>query len=194
MRYTIVLSVDELQGKKPEDLPIPTRQEESNFFSYFGIAMSTWQALEDWLFQVYVQAIGLPESRQLSAAFYAVPSFRVRLDMIHSTLGVCDLSDDLKESWARLYKQAKDKSTRRNRIAHAIVVFDPNERSHQGRLYLRPSMTNGNRPELRAFPAPHKDRVGVKELNEMITSFESLLNDVQDFHHALVQYLHPIPD
>lgn len=194
MRWLLVCKFEDLPDpSKPETWRAPTAEEENNFYAHLGATVATWQFVEEALFTLFAEVLQQHSSRPLSAAFYSVPGFRGRLSMVNAAIEQSALSDSDKDEWKVIHDRAVKKSKRRNTITHSVVVFEPESSCKGDRIYLRPSPIDALRSELRAFPTPSKDKVGIKELVEAMQSFEDLRVRLFTFFQQVQQQRTPPP-
>lgn len=185
MRYLKIVKVEDLQDARYEDLEGPTHEEEANFYARLGIAIATWQFIEDFLFHIYEQAIGTVGVESLAAAFYATPGFRSRLEILDRAISHSAVAGSLVEDWERIKRKCNRKAQRRNKLTHGIVVFD--RRDEHERLYLRPSLSDPQRSPGGWKHTKANDRIGIKEIEDMISGFEALHADLQGFQQQITE-------
>jgi hypothetical protein len=167
-----------------------TYPSEQEFLQAFARALLAWQAIEECMYRIFASLASARDPLALSAAYHAVISLDARLDMIGAAANV-RLAKGRKRKvmlaeWGPLAKKIRERSKRRNDLAHNGMVKDLD---HAGRV----SYVLG--PGFVARYASGKERktYSVGEINDFRASFVRLSSALDDFALRLFVILRPSP-
>jgi molybdopterin converting factor small subunit len=141
-----------------------------------GYALDTWGNVEGYLSSVFCAATNKQHQEVASAAFSAVHSFEVQLDMTNaSVLQAFENDTAIKEAWKPIYKEADKLRVMRNRLAHGKIIFVSGGKGSGDVRYL-------------AFfhYATHKDRkdfqhFSQEDVEEVASKFSALGKTIKQF-------------
>jgi len=102
----------------------PGKAAKHEFYRVLGAALAQWYGVEMWLFKIFDRMTGAPTPNN-SAIFYAVINAKTRLEMMNElALVVLRHDTTLSKEWIKLSEKVKDKSKKRNHIAHYMPHVD----------------------------------------------------------------------
>ncbi len=185
------------EGAKPDEFDVLCRQ--------IGLALITWQDVETAHFRIFFKLLGAPEYSLASIVYHQNESFDARHTMVgrlvqHSLKGQPELLKLWDDGKIGLYKNVKDATLNRNKLAHythefmvssiemaddggAIVRFD------QPRL--QPSPYNMVSRLLGRTPDKDDHNLSAATLQTYVTEFVKLVGRLDEFWAKLP---HPLPN
>jgi hypothetical protein len=166
--------------KAGHPLPEPTDQQMVAFFGRIGKAVAAWQFIESLIVIIFVRAIGAGNLDALAGGYYASTGFATRLKMVDAAVKGSHFSDPLKARWAKLWRKINDKSLRRNKLAHSVVVFMPSRGAEDRQLFLA---TKFDWPRPTTFG--QRNIITQSDLEDMIKVFDELHRELTLFHLEL---------
>jgi len=120
-----------------EKKPNPPRNDFNDLCYYIGLALVTWQRVEEVHFKIFCAFLGVPQSQIASAAYYSTESFAARNTMLNNMAqyffrplpellpgNTLKKFKDLYSQWLKLHKLLKDTNDNRNKLAHYTADFD----------------------------------------------------------------------
>ncbi len=160
---------------------------------HIGLALVTWQRVEELHFHIFGRFLGVPLGQIASAAYHSTESFEARNTMLnnmaqyflkpHTELLPRQTLKQFKElrvQWQVLHKLLKDTSLNRNKLAHYTVDFDlTNMRTIEGGdivfdvtpYTLRPGPLNFVSRLLGRTKDKPEHNLGVQELKQYVVEF-----------------------
>jgi len=168
-----------------------------------GLALVTWQRVEELHFHIFGRFLGVPLSQVTSAAYHSTESFDARNTMLDrmahylfqpiEELITPDLSrqyETIRAEWRTLHKLLKDANLNRNKLAHYTADFDLlNMRGNEaGEVIfdvtphtLRPSPNNFVSRLLGRTKDKQAHNLGVSELKQYVIEFRQAEQAVAAF-------------
>jgi hypothetical protein len=120
---------------------LPTPSQVKTFYAAMGEAIAAWQLVESALYEVYRQSTIANRPGAEACAFYAVPSFRTKLNMTSAAVQFALMANAaLFAEWSTLVNQAGKRSDRRNEIAHGAVWTMFQEKRKDRKIYIGPNI------------------------------------------------------
>lgn len=114
-------------NKKPDHL-----DHERTILLYLGLAISSWQNIEEALSRVYIHVLGEKNRTTASAAFWSLLGIKIRLDMVDAAVRDAINEDrTILLEWKRIYNQVNRQRKFRNKLAHFKIVFDASDLENQ---------------------------------------------------------------
>jgi hypothetical protein len=165
---------------KPENMTL--EEERLYFFSALGEALEEWARVEAHLCCVFMVCLRAPHQRS-AAAFYAVDSFRSKLQMVDAVVGLAVPDPAKIAEWKDLHRKIDRKSIARNELAHHEVLEDGKAKPGN-RLTLRPAILNPHAPSVFENVGLH-----LNELRMRQTVFRQLADKVRHFYGDLCKLL-----
>lgn len=121
MLYTYAGPLSE--RKAPDELPVPSDADFTEFFSLLGQAFAAWAQVEQRLQIIYVQALNSPTWARGAVTFMIPTSFNTRLQLVDAMVHSHRPSADKRQRWNKIKKRCGEKAGVRNRLAHGQVLF-----------------------------------------------------------------------
>jgi hypothetical protein len=190
MIYILVCKVAELPDPL-KSMPKPSDQQLSDFYVRLGMAIAAWQFVESNLINVYAIATKSFGQQAVAASFHVPTSFKIRLDMTNEAVMRSGSSQDLIDEWGKLYKRLRAKGDRRNKIAHSVVIWQPQRKNPNKHLFLAASPQD----PIRATSTEFNDAeiITQNDLENLMKAFSDLENDISTFYRKLGAQLMPPP-
>jgi hypothetical protein len=153
----------------------PDESQIARFFEVLGRAITVWQLVEAALYEVYERAVAPMRPGACGASFHAIQTFNLKLSVTDAAVRFSLVDrEKLRSEWKTLFKNAQDKSKRRNEFAHFSTFIMFNEKHTNDKIRLEPPMYDwrfiGERPKVR-----------LSEITEITKRFIDLANDLQRF-------------
>jgi hypothetical protein len=189
MIYILVCKVEELPDPTAP-MPTPDSDQIGDFYVRLGMAIAAWQFVEADLVHVYSASVKSWGHDAIAASFHVPTSFRVRLNMTDEAVGRAGLPVNLVDEWKALYKRLRKKGDRRNDIAHSVVIWQPQRKDRNKHLFLAASPSD---PTRSATEFHDKDIITQNDLDNLISAFSKLGNDVTKFYRKVYASLMPPP-
>jgi hypothetical protein len=179
---------------------------EKEIYSAVGRAISAWSWVEEELCWIFIRVVlpspdlEMTHSHHIGTGFWAVESFRGKLNMLDSSLRQRMASHPkITKDWATLYKRAREKNGLRNDLAHGTVMnYGPPEHT-----FWVPSLHKDlhmNVSELMAryrtglpFDLLPADRLSAKEIGDRTQSFNEFIKRLALFNDSLAKALRSEP-
>jgi hypothetical protein len=98
------------------------REQVEGYATAVGFALHAWSLVEYGLAQLFEEWSGIQPPRKADAAFLAIKSFEVRLDVCHRLMLFAELSEMHSLVWKLLYAEMKRLYGKRHRLAHFTFV------------------------------------------------------------------------
>ena len=136
--YIPVATSDEIEDKDSwinTKYQIPHGQYDS-FCHALGEAMFGWGKVESELYAIFAISLGASDYRPMHAAWFAVDSFRARLDMVNRVHNVAHLDGAAMETWNKLVDRCRKKSARRNALAHGQLYYEHNALKESRKFFV----------------------------------------------------------
>jgi hypothetical protein len=182
--------------------PIPEDPHANNFRELcfrIGLALVTWQRVEDAHRKIFLRILNVPLSDVSSVVYYSTESFDAR----HKTLGRMAAYflkgpgyEKQRHEWQVLQKDIKDANENRNKLAHYSADYDLiNEREMPDGGFafdvtphtLRPARWNSVSQLLGRTKDKPEHNLGVEEIRGYIIAFRQLEERMETFHVSLDQ-------
>ena len=174
----------EFAGKLYPNFPKPSQLK--TFYAQVGKTNSTWQLVEKHLYDVLHRIIMPSRPGAHAAAFFAVPSFRAKLNLTHASIqfALFDKPDLLKE-WQAIYNKAGRKADRRNEIVHGMIYTEFNEKVKERKVYVAP-IINDTRDKIPAKqPNTKPEPLTLRRLKEYEKDFRTLARSMREFSRRI---------
>jgi hypothetical protein len=113
-------------NKKPADL-----DDERTILLYLGLAISSWQYVEEALSQVYIHVRAENNRNTTAATFWSVLSIRKRLNMVNTAIREAIYDETIQLEWRPIYNQVNRQLKLRNKLARFKIVFDASDLDNQ---------------------------------------------------------------
>jgi hypothetical protein len=167
-------------------------EERSAFFAALGQALDSWSTVEVHLYLIFLGCVSPADHRVAAAIYYATESFRTQLHITDAAIKVALEGQPELAEWKRLHDDVREKSGKRNELAHYEVLSNRKRREGK-RFMLVDSVLNPLRETKGKFHTP--EGLGIKELKERCQVFTALAHRLRDFHNACgkgaVYYVEP---
>jgi hypothetical protein len=162
---------------------------------HIGLALVTWQRVEDLHFEIFGRFLGVPLGQITSAAYHSIENFEARNAMLGrmayyflhpiEELIPRPLAREYKATWIewqKLYKSLKDANLNRNKLAHYAADYDLiNMRNVGGDIVfdvtphtLRPSPFNYVSRLLGRTKDQKEHNLGVPEIGQYVINFREV--------------------
>jgi hypothetical protein len=151
-------------------------EEVEAFYAALGRAITQWAAVEYGLKETYHASLGDVSFWMCSAVFYAVDSFRAKLQMVDAAVKMA--TPQRLQDWQKLHARIEAKATIRNKLAHFTVINFPQGKSGR-RINLRPNIFDP-----RHLPINSKRPMGgyfLQDLEAIPGQFSSLAHALENF-------------
>lgn len=118
-------------AKEPDELMAELEQAYSN-------ALWAWACVESALAMVFFEVISGDKSHwePVSAAFFAVHSFEIRLTMVHAAAEIQWKKTPHLETWKKIRAECDEQARQRGKIAHLSGTTFPPEKPHQQEIAI----------------------------------------------------------
>jgi hypothetical protein len=178
------------------------RNEFHDLCYHIGLALVTWQRVEELHFHIFGRFLGVPLSQITSAAYHSTESFDARNTMLdrmaHYFLSpikellpreVNKHYKELRIKWQVLHKLLKNANSNRNKLAHYTADYDLINMRNEGSDIvfdvtphtLRPGPLNYvSRLQGRTKESPEHN-LGVPELKQCVVQFRQAEQAAADF-------------
>lgn len=149
------------------------------FFAALGLALDRWSLVENRLYMIFRGCVSPPEPEVAAAIYFATESFRTKLNLTNAALRTAfRLRHDVIAEWEKLHKALRERSLKRNELAHHEAVYIPtNKPGHRIKL-----VEQALDPHRRDSRFELKDALGPKELEERGASFDAVAERLLEFH------------
>jgi hypothetical protein len=154
-------------------------EERSAFFIAFGEALDAWTSVEDHLYLIFLGCVSPADYRVAAAIYYATEGSRIKLNITDAAIKMALEGRSELAEWEKLYIDVREKSGKRNELAHHEVLADQ-KRAEGKRFLLIDSLLNPLRKRKGKFLAP--EGLGIKELKECRKVFTALTLRLGCFH------------
>ena len=159
---------------------------------HIGLALVTWQRVEDLHFEIFGRFLGVPLGKITSVAYHSTESFNARNTMLDrmayyftrpiKELIPRELAREYKAAWvewANLHKLLKDANLNRDKLAHYAADYDLINMRQEGDNILfdvtshtlRPSPFNAVSEYLGRTKDRKEHNLGVPEINQYVIEF-----------------------
>jgi hypothetical protein len=167
---------------------------------HIGLALMTWQDVEEAHFKLFFKLIGAPNPEIASLAYHATESFDQRRVMVSRMvdwmLKATDQTAKLAPIWqdtsGGLNKALKDASENRNKLAHYTWQYDIKEIKPgeyvTGSTRLQPSSWNVVSQILGRVASSPKHNLDKTVVRTYIDEFRRLTKALDEFHRQLVPW------
>jgi hypothetical protein len=151
----------------------------NELLALMGNVLACWQGVEHVVADIYLIFFSPTRSDAASVAFFAVRTFESRLAVVNSLIEFF-CSVEQKTRWNSLYTLARKRSTRRNAVAHGMVM-------RHGRPPRTEFVIGQNIYDISRFPDPPLKNgfYTRKELRDMCKLSLSLTKMLDDFRKLL---------
>lgn len=164
--------------------------ESTAFHAELGRTIARWSGVEMSLYHVFEYALGTLNSSPARTAFFANHAFSSKLDMTHQSFLVTFGKTDLARYWNEINPKLKEKAKVRNHLAHAPVVFAPQQPKGR-RVYMDVGVFN---------PASHPSVTGrqrtkyfLHDLKQARDAFVKISNELGILGYRLERFLEGKP-
>jgi hypothetical protein len=180
--------------------PSDPRKELDDFSAlcyHIGLALVTWQDVEDAHFKVFLQMLNVPLSDVSSVVYYSFESFEARRKMVSSMARYFLAGREFKKQrayWQVLEKDLKDANENRNKLAHYQADYDlinQTELPDGGVRFdvtphtLRPGRWNFVAKLLGRNPDSPEHNLSSQSISKYIVDFRSLRTRLDWFHVSI---------
>jgi hypothetical protein len=162
-----------------------------------GLALVTWQGIEDAHFKIFLKMLKVPMDDVSSVPYFAIESFASRhamLDKMAQYFLAPRCFKKQRKEWQDLYTAAKNANDNRNKFAHyaldydfirhyerpdgsVVVEFTPHR--------LRPARQNAVSRLLGRTPDKDDHNLGPDQIKQYIVEFRQLAGQLELFHVSL---------
>jgi hypothetical protein len=177
-------------------------EEFQNFCYHVGLALITWQDVEEAHFKLFFKLVGAPNEKIASLAYHSIESFENRHKMVDRMLVLfCKQNKHTGTAmkfWSNaeggLNKELKEANKNRNKLAHYrwendIIgqkeLFDGSVVIEFGEPKLQPSSYNLVSRMLGHTPDRLEHNLNVGSIGKYIKTFRDLAEKLDRFHIAL---------
>jgi hypothetical protein len=184
----------------------PSRNDFADLCYHIGLALVTWQRVEDVHFKIFLKMLDVPLSNVSSVAYYNLEGFEARNTMLDRMAHYFLEPRRFKQQrivWQNLHKRLKDANLNRNKLAHYTANYDLiNQRDlPDGSIAfdvtphtLRPAEWNFVSRLLGRTPDKEEHNVGVDQIKRYVVDFRQLEQQMELFHVSLGQpTANPLP-
>lgn len=160
---------------------LPKQSQVKTFHAAVGRAIAAWQIVEGSLYEVYRASTGAQRPGAEAAAFFAVPSFRTKLNLTSAAVEFTLYDQTARlEQWNTLRNRAGKKSDRRNQIAHGAVWIPFQEPRTERKIYIGPNL-NDPREAMKRKPGQDMEPLTLKRLRGYEKDFRQLAKELYQF-------------
>jgi hypothetical protein len=159
--------------------------------AFLGMALVTWQKVEDTHYLLFVKLIGAPKKEVCSILYFSPPSFESRRVLVDRLAQTIITDPKILKTWRKLNKDLDTEGSNRGKLAHYgldyEVVFNTPEPSTDFKLGF-PKLAPSRHNQIASLVGKKKTKepLTTKEVRNLITNFieiEGRLNEfIQSFH------------
>jgi hypothetical protein len=158
-----------------------TDKDLSLLFQLMGMALTTWQGVEDAHYLFFLKILGAPKEEICSVLYFSPPTFESRRVMADRVAEHALGKTEDKKEWPKISKRLETGASHRGRVAHYALDFEfiwdstvaTLAQLTVGQPHLRPSRYN----KLKAA----KDQLTTKQISGYVLEFNKLRADVTNF-------------
>ena len=156
-----------------------------------GIALSTWQNVEEQHYHLFLRFLGVSEGPIPSVVYFSVESFDARRNMVDRMARYFLSTSELNRKWGELNKELKDANDARNSIAHYGIYWTAYERAVAESVELEirgPAIgpSHYNRVSAILGRTTHPDHnLDADKIDGWIRRFSELADRIAKFREAL---------
>jgi hypothetical protein len=121
---------------KPENL-----DDERTLLLYLGLAVTSWQHVEEELCSVLIHVRGEDTRNATLAEYRSLDGAKLRLDMVNDEIRKLISEDTALAEWKKLYNRVNRQRQIRNKLVHFKVVFDATD-LHNQQYCVVPNITS----------------------------------------------------
>jgi hypothetical protein len=173
--YLCVLVKPGLDQNEPLNSDFHESDLQDKAFIEIGKSIASWSFVESFLFSVYMRSISSP-SKASAAVWDVHQTFAPRLKMTDAALRAQTIFAYDEQAWLKIYKKCRDRSLKRNLIAHGQLFHEPSNNNASERIYLA--------SPLGSFGI--KNKTTIKEISDASRSFQELADIIKDFYLSIL--------
>lgn len=159
-------------------------EQDGEFFTAIGIALTEWQYVEKDLYLIFALLIDSPHEKALAAAFHSALNLNIRLDMVDAAAQFRLEGTPLLAEWDSIRDKVDTRARLRNKIAHYTVSYNRKARSKHKRIYMEPSHYDVT--SHKKMNKQQKTACDLRFLRGLETSFNELSHEMYNFIRKLV--------
>ena len=172
----------------------PEPEQVAEFFEAIGVALSTWQLVEEALFLLYERAVEPNRPGAAGCGFHAL-QFMGKLLVTDAAVRFALLGASKKDApalidaWDNLFKKARSKSTSRNHFAHFTVFSYLLKKKKSDRVRLEPSVYDYRY----AAGLVAKKKYTLNDIRNHATAFDNMAVELRAFLSKIPPQKKPQP-